>query len=227
MRSKRWRAEQGLRVEIGRVAAAPASTRSAIALARAWLPAPFRACAAEMSRPKKRGVRIAPGGQHKIAAGAAAEFQHGAAWRHIEPGDHAVAAEQIIFAGQVVDMALVAVDAVHQRRMADARASRRRSSGRSSHRDGSRHRSPSGRARVKSTRFGFAHSSTGRAGLRDAAGQQARLGGGAEDHARARRGGAGDLGPQLVELARRSSSPARRAGRSGRRCRPACRRAAR
>ena len=55
---------------------------------------------------------------HQVAAGAAAEFEDGAARRHGKAVDQPVAAEQIIFAGEIVDVALVAVDAVHQIRMA-------------------------------------------------------------------------------------------------------------
>ena len=73
---------------------------------------------AEMSRPKKRASRIAPGGEHDVAAGAAAELEHRAARRHVQPGEHPVAAEQVVFAGQVVDVALTAIDAVHQRGVA-------------------------------------------------------------------------------------------------------------
>ncbi|ESW87896.1 hypothetical protein X773_04290 [Mesorhizobium sp. LSJC285A00] len=54
------------------------------------------------------------GYKRDVAAGAAAKFEHSAIRRHIQPGYHLVAAKQIVFAGQVVDVALPAVDAVHQ-----------------------------------------------------------------------------------------------------------------
>ncbi|KQZ81360.1 hypothetical protein ASD64_10215 [Mesorhizobium sp. Root157] len=67
---------------------------------------------------EKVSTREAPCRSDKIAAGAAAEFQYrGIRWR-IQSSDKAVATKQVIFAGEVVDMALPAVDTIHQGGMA-------------------------------------------------------------------------------------------------------------
>ena len=58
--------------------------------------------------------------QRQIAAGAAADFQNaGASW-NVELADQRVAAEQIIFAGKVVEMPLGAIHPVHAVGMAAA-----------------------------------------------------------------------------------------------------------
>ena len=60
------------------------------------------------------GGGMAPRGKNEVPAGAAADLEHMALRRHAEPRDHAVTTEQVVFAGDVVDMPLVAVDRVHQ-----------------------------------------------------------------------------------------------------------------
>ncbi|MNZ84009.1 hypothetical protein D3C78_1027530 [compost metagenome] len=66
---------------------------------------------------KQFRVRKLAAGQQQVAAGAAADFQQGAALRHVEAGNGSVATEKVIFAGNIVDMPLVAIHAVHQARM--------------------------------------------------------------------------------------------------------------
>ena len=60
-------------------------------------------------------IQIARRGGEKIAAGAATDFQHGTAGGRIEIGNQAIAAEQVTITSEVIDMALMAVDAIHQR----------------------------------------------------------------------------------------------------------------
>ncbi len=59
-------------------------------------------------------VRIMVRHERQIAPRSAAQLQHRAAFRYVQPADQPVAPKQIIFARQVVDMALAAIDAVHQ-----------------------------------------------------------------------------------------------------------------
>ena len=55
-------------------------------------------------------------GQHEVARRCRSRFEHPAARRRRQPCDQPVAAQQVIFAGEVVDMALAPVDPVHQMR---------------------------------------------------------------------------------------------------------------
>ena len=81
----------------------------------------------------------------QIARGAAADLEHAAAGRRRQPMDQPVAAQQVVFAREVVDVALAAIDPVHQ--LGGRGDDRVIASAFEAHRDGSRHRSPSGRAR--------------------------------------------------------------------------------
>ncbi len=66
--------------------------------------------------PEKAGIRIALRRRDQIAAGAATQFQDGCALGQLEAFDQPVAPEKVIFPGQIVEMALVAVDRIHQPR---------------------------------------------------------------------------------------------------------------
>ncbi len=70
-------------------------------------------------------LRVAPPDTDQIAAGATADFQHMAVARR-KIGDEAVAAEQIIFAREVIDEPLVAIDPVHRGGGGSGRDGRRR-----------------------------------------------------------------------------------------------------
>ena len=63
--------------------------------------------------PVEAGIRIAPRGEDEVAPGAARDLEHAASGGRLQLGEQAVAAEQIVFARRVVDVALVAVDGVH------------------------------------------------------------------------------------------------------------------
>ncbi len=56
-------------------------------------------------------------GKGQVAAGAASNLQQGTTRRHLQAGDHFVAAKQVILACEVVDMPLVPIHAVHVERM--------------------------------------------------------------------------------------------------------------
>ena len=63
---------------------------------------------------KEPRLRITLGCHDEVTSGAAAGFQNGSAWRHIEIGNELVAAEKIVSAAGIVDMALQPVHAVHR-----------------------------------------------------------------------------------------------------------------
>ena len=68
----------------------------------------------------ERGGGVVLCREHEVAAGAAAEFQHAAAGRHVEMADQAIAAQKVELSRGVVDMALPPIDRVHQRGMPHA-----------------------------------------------------------------------------------------------------------
>ena len=53
-------------------------------------------------------------GDDQVAGRAAADLQHPAAGRRVEPADQPVAAQQVVLAGDVVDMPLPTIDPIHQ-----------------------------------------------------------------------------------------------------------------
>ncbi|MCY1176184.1 hypothetical protein D9M73_164470 [compost metagenome] len=59
-----------------------------------------------------------PGRRDQVAPSAAADFQHAAAGRRRDAFDQRIASEQIIFAGQIIDMALRPIDRIHMSGMA-------------------------------------------------------------------------------------------------------------
>jgi hypothetical protein len=63
-------------------------------------------------------LRIACGRDRKVASRTASKFQNGVAGCRVQPLDQPVAAEEVVFAGQIIDVPLTAVDAVHERGMA-------------------------------------------------------------------------------------------------------------
>ena len=61
-------------------------------------------------------VGIAPRGENEIAPGAASDLKYARARLRAELSDQRIAAEQVIFSGEVVDVTLTPINPVHQRR---------------------------------------------------------------------------------------------------------------
>ena len=68
----------------------------------------------ETSMPNRRAAGYRVAAAREVACGAAADLEHGAAVGRRELRDEAVAPEQEVFAGEVVEMTLMPVDPVHQ-----------------------------------------------------------------------------------------------------------------